>query len=106
VPGVADALRQRRSSVVAVSPIVAGKALKGPADRLLVELGREASVVGVAQWYRDLVGTLVVDTADQDRCQEIIDLGVAAVATNTIMSEPAVTAVLADELLNLKLDES
>jgi hypothetical protein len=49
---------------------------------------------------------LVVDTADQDRCQEIIDLGVAAVATNTIMSAPAVTAVLADELLNLKLDES
>lgn len=106
VPGVAEALRDRRSSVIAVSPIVAGKALKGPADRLLVELGREASVVGVAQWYQDLVGTLVVDNADRDRCQAIIDVGVAAVATNTIMSEPAVTAVLAEELLQLKLGDN
>ena len=71
-----------------------------------IELGREASVIGVAQWYRDLVGTLVVDNADAELCSEINDLGVAAVATNTIMSDKAVTAVLADELLNLKLDES
>ncbi|MEM7321972.1 MAG: 2-phospho-L-lactate transferase [Actinomycetota bacterium] len=103
VPGVADGLRQRRDSVVAVSPIVAGKALKGPADRLLVELGREASVVGVASWYRDLVGTLVVDTADRDRCNDIAELGMAAVATNTIMSDPAVTAALAEELLALPI---
>ncbi len=50
----ADALRARRPDTVAVSPIVAGKALKGPADRLLRELGHEASVVGVARLYRDL----------------------------------------------------
>ena len=52
--------------VVAVSPIVAGAALKGPADRLLAELGHEASVVGVARLYAPWVGTLVVDEADAD----------------------------------------
>ena len=103
VPGVADALRSRRSSVVAVSPIIAGKALKGPADRLLVELGREASVVGVAQWYRDLIGTLVVDNADEDRCDEIEALAIAAVPTDTIMSDAAVAAALARTLVELPL---
>lgn len=103
IPGVTEALQARRNSVLAVSPIIAGKALKGPADRLLVELGREASAVGVAQWYRDLVGTLVVDNADRQLCQAIEDLGVSASAMNTIMSEPTVTAELANNLLNLEL---
>jgi LPPG:FO 2-phospho-L-lactate transferase len=53
VPGVRDAVAARRDAAVAVSPIVAGAALKGPADRMLTELGHEASVVGVARLYRD-----------------------------------------------------
>ena len=61
VPGVRDALAARRDRVVAVSPIVAGAALKGPADRLMAELGTEPSVVGVARLYAPWVGTLVVD---------------------------------------------
>lgn len=101
VPGVAEALRERRQSVVAVSPIIAGKALKGPADRLLVELGREASVVGVAEWYRDVIGTLVVDRVDEDSCPAIEELGITAVAADTIMSEPAIAASLAKTLLEL-----
>ncbi len=103
VPGIREALQARRDSVVAGSPIIAGKALKGPADRLLHELGRESSVIGVAQWYHDVVGTLVVDNADQDLCPAIAELGVAAVATNTIMSEPTITAALAKTLLDLPL---
>ncbi len=59
-----DAGRPRRTQVVAVSPIVAGAALKGPADRLMAELGTEPSVVGVARLYAPWVGTLVVDVAD------------------------------------------
>ena len=65
-PGVRDAVEARRADVVAVSPIVAGAALKGPADRLLRELGHEASVVGVARLYAPLVATLVIDEADAD----------------------------------------
>ena len=64
VPGVREAVAARRDDVVAVSPIVAGAALKGPADRLLAELGHESSVVGVARLYAPLAATLVVDEAD------------------------------------------
>ena len=103
VPAVRSALDRRRDSVLAVSPIIAGKALKGPADRLLVELGREASVVGVADWYRSTIGTLVVDQADAALCPAIEELGIRAVATNTIMKDPAAAATLGKTLLELSL---
>ena len=99
VPGVRAAIAERRGDVVAVSPIVGGKALKGPADRLLTELGRDASVVGVAEWYRDLVGTLFVDSVDEDAVPAIEALGVRAIATNTIMDTPERTDALAQALL-------
>lgn len=99
VPGVADALRRRRDAVVAVSPIIGGKALKGPADRLLVELGLEASAVGVAQWYQDVVGTLVIDEVDRALAPAIEALGLRVVVTDTIMSAPAVTRDLAETVL-------
>jgi len=99
VPGIADALRARRADTVAVSPIVAGKALKGPADRLLRELGHEASVVGVARLYRDLAATLVVDRADADLADAVEAEGVACVVTNTVMSSPEVAAELSQQIL-------
>jgi LPPG:FO 2-phospho-L-lactate transferase len=95
VPGVADVLRRRREAVVGVSPIVGGRALKGPADRLLVELGREATVVGVAGWYREVIGTLVIDRVDAGLAAAVEELGVGAVVTDTVMSEPGVTGSLA-----------
>jgi LPPG:FO 2-phospho-L-lactate transferase len=96
VPGVASVLRRRREAVIAVSPIVGGRALKGPADRLLVELGREATAVGVAQWYQEVIGTLVVDRIDEDLCPAIEALGLRAVATDTVMAEPGVARALAE----------
>ena len=99
VPGIADALSARRADTVAVSPIVAGKALKGPADRLLRELGHEASVVGVARLYRDLAATLVVDRADADLVDAVEAEGVACVVTNTVMSSPEVAAELSRRIL-------
>jgi len=95
VDGVRDALRAARRRVVAVSPIVAGAALKGPADRMLAELGHEASVVGVARLYRDLAATLVVDAADADRAAEVEAEGLACVVTDTVMHDPDVAAALA-----------
>ena len=100
VPGIADALQARRSATVAVSPIVAGKALKGPADRLLRELGHEASVVGVARLYRDLAATLVVDRADADLADAVEAEGVACVVTDTVMSSPEVAAELSLQILD------
>jgi LPPG:FO 2-phospho-L-lactate transferase len=64
VPGIRDAVVARRADVVAVSPIVAGAALKGPAARLLADLGHDVSVVGIARLYAPLASVLVVDEAD------------------------------------------
>ena len=95
VPGVRDALVRRRDRVVAVSPIVAGAALKGPADRLMAELGTESSVVGVARLYAPWVRTLVVDGADAGRAADVEAEGVRCVVTDTVMSTPERAAALA-----------
>lgn len=99
VPGVADAIRSVRDRVVAVSPIVAGAALKGPADRLMADLGHEPSVVGVARIYADLAATLVIDEADAAHAPAVEDAGLRAVATPTVMSSPEVSAALARTVL-------
>jgi LPPG:FO 2-phospho-L-lactate transferase len=95
VPGVREAVTARRDHVVAVSPIVAGAALKGPADRMLVELGHEASVVGVARLYAPFAGTLVIDEADADRVAEVEAEGIRCVLTPTVMRTPETAASLA-----------
>jgi LPPG:FO 2-phospho-L-lactate transferase len=94
VPGVQEAVTARRSSVVAVSPLVGGKALKGPADRLMRELGHEDSVVGVARLYAPYVGTLVIDTADAGFAAAVEAEGLRCVVTDTIMRDPAAAADL------------
>ena len=99
VPGISEALEARRESVVAVSPIAAGAALKGPADRLLVELGEEASAVGVGRFLRAVVGTLVVDEADASLAGAVRDLGLECVVTPSVMSTPEVAAGLARVVL-------
>ena len=99
VPGVADAVEARRTETVAVSPIVAGAALKGPADRLLRELGHEPSVVGVARLYAPLAATLVIDEADADRATAVEAEGVRCVVAPTIMSDPGAAANLAQVVL-------
>jgi LPPG:FO 2-phospho-L-lactate transferase len=100
VPGVEDALSARRPDVVAVSPIVAGAALKGPADRMLRELGTEASVVGVARLYASWVGTLVVDEADAAHAAAVEAEGVRCVVAPTVMSSPERAADLAKVVLD------
>jgi LPPG:FO 2-phospho-L-lactate transferase len=94
VPGIRSVLERRRDRVVAVSPIVAGAALKGPADRMLIELGHEASVVGVARLYAPFCSVLVIDQADAGRVAEVEACGIRAVVTDTIMRTPEVAAAL------------
>ncbi|MET0728426.1 MAG: 2-phospho-L-lactate transferase [Acidimicrobiales bacterium] len=95
VPGVRAAVEARREDVVAVSPIVAGAALKGPADRLLRELGHESTVVGVARIYAPLAGTLVIDHADAGLAAEVEATGVRCVVGPTVMRGPEEAAALA-----------
>ena len=99
VPGIEHGVSSRREDVVAVSPIVAGAALKGPADRLLRELGHEPSVVGVARLYAPFAATLVVDTADAELAAAVEAEGVRCVVCPTVMSSPEAAAALARQVL-------
>jgi LPPG:FO 2-phospho-L-lactate transferase len=101
VPGVREAVTARRDSVVAISPIVGGKALKGPADRLLRELGHDDSVVGVARLYAPFAGTLVIDDADAAHADAVRAAGLRCVVTDTIMRDPAAASALCKVALGL-----
>lgn len=89
VPGVRDALRARRDDVVAVSPLIAGQALKGPAARLMAELGHASTSVGVADLYQGLIGTMIVDEADANVVDELRDRDLDVIVTTTVMSDEA-----------------
>ena len=99
---ILSAVQSRRESTVAISPIIGGLALKGPADRLMRELGHEPSVVGVAHLYKDFAGTLVIDNADEDRRKDVEALGMRCVVTDTVMSSSAISASLASTVLNVE----
>lgn len=95
LPGVDDLLGARREHVVAVSPIVGGEALKGPADRMLAELGHGSTVVGVAELYAPIASALVIDPIDADHADAIEALGLRCVIAPSVMSTPAVARQLA-----------
>ncbi len=95
VPGLRELVEARRDRNVAVSPIIGGAALKGPADRMLRELGEESSVVGVARRYRELAATLVIDEVDRELASAVEDAGMRPIVMPTIMKQPGVAAALA-----------
>ena len=99
VAGVRDLVARRRDDVVAVSPIIAGRALKGPADRLLSELGHEVSVLGVVDFYDDLVGTWIIDEHDAHYAAAIEDRGMKVIVTTTVMADPTHARQLAEAVV-------
>ena len=99
IDGVDALLAGRREHVVAVSPIVGGAALKGPADRMLTELGHDATVVGVARLYRDIAATLVVDPVDAHLAPEVEAAGMRCVVVPSVMTTPEVGTALATAVL-------
>ncbi len=101
VPGIRDALRARKKDVVSVCPIVGGKSLKGPSDKMLAQLGHKSSAVGVAELYADFTGTFVIDTWDEAQREKIQPLGMQVVVMPTVMKTSAQKRKLAKALLNL-----
>jgi LPPG:FO 2-phospho-L-lactate transferase len=101
VPGIREALVRRRAHVVAISPIVAGAALKGPAARLLPVVGAEATAAGVAGLYRDFCGTMVLDRLDAGQAAGIEAMDMRTLVTQTIMHTPGDAKLLAREILDL-----
>ena len=99
LPGVREALARSSAPRVAVSPIVGGRALKGPADRMLLSLGHEVSSTGVARMYAGLVDGMVVDEIDEGERESIEAVGMRVLATGSVMREAADRARLASETL-------
>lgn len=99
VPGVRAALRASGARVAAVSPIIAGKTVKGPADRMMATLGMTATAVGVAEAYRDFLDVLVVDDEDAALAPAVEATGVRAVVAQTVMRGPPEKRALAEAVL-------
>ena len=97
--GVRDSLIDTEIPVVAVSPIIAGQALKGPADQMLASLGHEVSAVGVAEIYQDFLSGMIIDDQDAALASRIETFGVAVHVTGTIMRSEADRLRLAKETL-------
>lgn len=101
VPGVREALAASAAPCVAVSPIIAGRTVKGPADRLLQALGYDVSPLGVAMAYRGLLHGMAIDDADAEHAAALAGQGLRVSVTNTLMSTADAAAGLARETLRL-----
>jgi LPPG:FO 2-phospho-L-lactate transferase len=97
--GVRAALEVAPAPKVAVSPIVAGRALKGPADRMLVSLGHESTALGVARIYVGLVDRFVLDAADAELASDVEGLGMPAGILDTVMRDDDDRKALAASLI-------
>jgi len=95
VPGIRAAIERTAARRAAVSPIIAGQAVKGPAAKMLAALGHEVSALGVARLYRGLVDVMVIDEADRVLAPRIEALGMRCVAVPTLMTDDAAKAALA-----------
>ena len=101
VAGMREAFEATSAGRIAVSPIIGGRALKGPADRMLASLGHEVSAVGVARLYADIVDRFVIDAADERLVPEVEATGVAVDVLPTVMRDDDDRRGLASALLDL-----
>jgi len=101
VPDIRQALRARKEDVVAVCPIVGGKSLKGPSDKMLAQLGYDSSAVGVAKLYEDFAGTFVIDRQDVALAPAVRKLGLEVVILPTVMQTLTQKRLLARALCEL-----
>ncbi len=100
VPGIREALRHAAAPIAAISPIVAGRALKGPAARMMKTMGLEASARQVALLYRDFLDVFILDRADERQAGRIEALGIRVVVADTIMTNLAHKKELARTVLS------
>jgi LPPG:FO 2-phospho-L-lactate transferase len=101
VPGIRDALRARKKDIIAVCPIVGGKSLKGPSDKMLTQLGRSSSASSVAKLYVDFTGMFVIDLQDSSHQKAIRALGMDVAILPTVMKTRVQKRKLARAILNL-----
>ena len=101
VTEIRAAVALRRQRVVAVSPLIGGRAVKGPADAMFTSLVGGTSAGQVTDCYKGLIGALVLDEADADDAEAVAERGVRPLVTHTLMSEPEARAALVETVLGL-----
>jgi LPPG:FO 2-phospho-L-lactate transferase len=94
-------VERRRERVVAVSPLIGGRAVKGPADAMFQSLAGGTGAAQVTDCYKGLIGALVIDEADADDAAAVAERGVWPLVTRTLMSEPDARAELVETVLGL-----
>lgn len=104
IPGVRDAIAEHRAPRVAVSPVVGGTAVRGPAGKIMQELGADVSAVGVAREYRQVCDVLVLDSQDEGLADAVAAEGVEAAVMPTIMQTDEDKVQLAERVLALAAD--
>jgi len=100
VPGVRNAILSTEATIVGISPIVGGAAIKGPAARMMGDLHHEVSALGVARIYQDLLDVMIIDQQDRTLKGRIERLGIKVVVTDTIMSSLEKKMALSHTVLN------
>ena len=106
VPGVTEAISQNDVPIIAISPIIGGLAVKGPAAKMMAELALPVSPLGIAQHYCKFINGLVIDTKDANFADEIMAAGVGVHVTNTIMNSARTESNLAQETLQFAMSLS
>ncbi|MEM9639903.1 MAG: 2-phospho-L-lactate transferase [Pseudomonadota bacterium] len=100
IVGISENLKRSKAPVFAVSPLIAGKVVKGPADRMMRAMGLRADVVGVAERYAGLAEVLFIDHADQELSQEVAACGMTPVCRDIVMPDGVAKTRLAREILD------
>lgn len=104
LPGICEALKENKGLKIAVSPIVGGKAIKGPLARMMLDLGMEVSPFSVAHLYRNLIDYFVLDSSDAQHRQRIEELGVKVLLMDTMMPNPEKEIIFANNFLQSLLN--
>lgn len=100
--GIRDILKQTETHITAISPIVGGTAIKGPAARMMGSLGFDVSPLGIAMVYKDILDSLIIDIRDAEYKGRIENLGIETIVTDTVMSSDEKKIRLAETVLMAK----
>jgi len=101
VAGIKEALNEVKQKVYAISPIIKGATVKGPADKLMRSVGFEASCIGVAKYYQDFLGNIIIDEKDRNLKSKIDELGITTYCFDTLMTDIKKKEALARFVINL-----
>ncbi len=106
IPGMKEAIKNSNAKVIAVSPIVNGGVIKGPADRMMRDMNIEVSPIGIAEFYGDLLDGIVIDLQDREYSSRLQEKGLEVLVTDTIMDSDEKKASLANQVVEFAANVS